>query len=274
MGRIRLEDLLNFNARGLFPGPGETEEQFLSRLEKLDHFFAYPPEELDCFLTDGDWKEARALTTDLFGFSIDWAVAYYSNKKLPFFQGAATWLIEEQGVQIPMIQLKTRLERQTLYKIYQKKEILAHESVHAARMAFKAPQFEEIFAYMTASSFTRKWLGPLFQKSWESYLFLILLVGSIGLQLVLGQDFFFLLPWVYFAFLFGRLALTRSKLRRCLKKLKSLPLMLRLTDQEILFFAKASEEQIRDYIAKQTELRWRLLKAAYEGVYKVRNFDF
>ncbi|HSX11896.1 MAG TPA: hypothetical protein VLF61_00195 [Rhabdochlamydiaceae bacterium] len=267
MTKIRLEDLLNFNARGYIPGPGETEEQFLKRIEILNHFYAYPPAEIDCFLTDGDWKEARALTDQLFGFSIDWAVAYYSDKKLPFFQGAATWLIEKQGIQIPMIQLKTRLEQAALYKMYHKKEILAHESVHAARMAFHAPRFEEIFAYMSSRSPVRKWLGPMFQKSWESYLFFILLIGSVILQLFVESTLFFLFPWLYFAFLCGRLIFLRFKLGQCLKKLKivllkpeqALPMAYRLTDQEILLFAKATPAQIKSYCAEQKELRWKLL---------------
>ncbi|HSX04832.1 MAG TPA: hypothetical protein VLG76_08920 [Rhabdochlamydiaceae bacterium] len=269
MSKIRPEDLLNFNERGLIPGPDENEEAFLTRIQKLDHFFSYPTETIDDFLTDGDWGPARTLTHKLFDFSLDWVVAHYSNKNLPFFQGAATWLIDQNGIQIPIIQLKTKFESGGLYKIYHKEEVLAHESIHAARMAFNAPQFEEIFAYMTAKSSLRKCLGPIFQKSWESYVFLIFFIASFFFQIFFPHwQLLFLLPWFYFAFLGMRLTFLRFKLGGCLRKLSkllfdpsdALPVAVRLTDQEIFLFAKSSADQIQSYIREQSSLRWKLLR--------------
>ncbi len=264
---ITPEELLNFNQRGLIPGPNENDETFLERIQKLDHFFSYPPANLDDFLTDGDWIDANATTKRLFDFTLDWVVAYYSDRNLPFFQGAATWLIDQNGVEVPIIQLKKQLSNNSLYKIYNKEEILAHEAVHAAKMAFNAPQFEEIFAYMTAKSLLRRYLGPIFQKSWESYLFLILFAGTFFLQIWnMSWWFVSLLPWLYFAFLGVRLFYLRLMLKRCLKQLnlsKALTVAFRLTDQEIFFFAKNSQEKVREYIANQRSLRWRLIKEAY-----------
>jgi hypothetical protein len=125
---------------------------------------------------------------------------------------------------------------------------------------------------MTAKSSFRKYLGPIFQKSWESYLFLTLLIVSFVLQVVVSPTIvFFLLPWIYFAFLAARLLFLRVKLHKCQKRLKkllfkkedALPVAIRLTDQEILYFAKNSEEKIREYIAKQHSLRWKVLTKAY-----------
>ena len=105
------EELIQFNRRGWIPGPDESEGDYLKRIEIIEHHFSYPPLDLDDFLTDGDWENAREITTGLFDFSLDWALAYYSNRDLPFFQGAATWLLRKEGVEIPLIQLKKAFKR-------------------------------------------------------------------------------------------------------------------------------------------------------------------
>ena len=70
-----------------------------------------------------------------------------------------------------------------------------------------------------------------------------------------------------------RLWMSHSCFKRCLKKLRSvlknektiLPLMLRLTDQEILLFARSSSSEIQSYIAKASkeQLRWKMLALVY-----------
>lgn len=276
--KIASEELLNFNRHGWIPGPDEDEETFLSRISALDHFFSFPPPSVDNFLTDGDWEPARTLTRHLFDFSSDWIVAHYSNQNLPFFQGAATWLFEKKGMQIPLIQLKTKLESGPLYKIYRKEEVLAHECAHAARMAFQDSKFEELFAYKTSGSFLRRWAGPIFQKSWESTLFFIFLVIPFFVQaLFLFIEPFpywwaiLFLPWAYLLFLGTRLTYLQIKLHQCLEKIKktvanpaeALPFAFRLTDEEILHFANSSPEAIKAYAKDQKSLRWRLLTSTY-----------
>lgn len=276
--KIAPEELLNFNERGWIPGPDEDEKTFLHRIKELDHFFSYPPPSVDDFLTDRDWESARGLTSKLFDFSSHWIVAHYSNQNLPFFQGAATWLFEKNGVQMPLIQLKTKFEEGSLYKIYRKEEVLAHECVHAARMAFHGPKFEEIFAYKTSALPLRKYAGPLFQKSWESTIFFVLLIFPFLVQAIfLFLEPFpywwgvLLFPWAYLALLGIRLAYLHIKLSKCLQKVgkvllkpaQALPFAFRLTDEEILHFAKSSPEEIKVYAKAQKSLRWRLITTAY-----------
>lgn len=276
--KIAPEELVSFNRRGWIPGPDEDEDTFLLRIKELDHFFSYPPAWVDDFLTDRDWEPARAMTSSLFDFSSQWIVAHYSNRNLPFFQGAATWLFEKKGIQMPVIQLRTKFENGSLYKIYRKEEVLAHESVHAARMAFHGSKFEEIFAYKTSGLVLRKCAGPLFQKSWESTLFFVFLILPFFVQaLFLFIEPFpywwtvLFFPWAYLAFLGGRLTYLHIRLRQCLQRVgralvhpaQALPFVFRLTDEEILDFARSSPEKIKEYAKNQKSLRWHLLSLAY-----------
>ncbi|NGX38613.1 MAG: hypothetical protein K1000chlam2_01788, partial [Chlamydiae bacterium] len=166
---MKIKNLQDFNQKGWIPGPLEEEKKFLKRIETLDHFFSNPPSDIDHFLTDADWTVAQEKTKALYDLSPDWIVAYYSNRNLPFFQGAATWITEKDTMRIPLVQLKEKFEEGSLMRLYRREEVLAHEAVHAARMQFDEPYFEEIFAYKTSPRSWRRFFGPLFQSSWESY---------------------------------------------------------------------------------------------------------
>ena len=55
---IMRHNLDALHQKGWLPGPGEEEAPFLARTEALDHFFSYPPEEVDNFLTDGEDRKS------------------------------------------------------------------------------------------------------------------------------------------------------------------------------------------------------------------------
>jgi len=275
--KISDEDLSTCDQRGWIPGPQEEVEPFLDRVEALDHFFSYPPEQIDHFLTDTDWIETRHRTEQLFDLCPDWIVAHFSNKQLSFFQGAATWIVEQKGVRIPLIQLKEKFESGSLLKLYSLDEVLSHEVVHAARMAFDEPHFEEILAYKTSSRWWRRFFGPLFERPWEAYLFITILFVPFALEMAQFfwplEPFLILryLPLAFFALLTLRLSTLQLFLHRALKKLKPflqakakpLAVALRLTDREICTFAWASEKKLGELISKEKSLRWRLLKKKY-----------
>jgi len=271
------EDIKAYNQRGWIPGPDEEEPHFLERTKRLDHFFSYPPKNVDRFLTDLDWEGAQKKTEELFDFSPDWIVAHYCDDQLSFFQGAATWISREGDLRIPLVQLKKKFEAGSLMRLYSRDEVLAHEAAHAARMQFDEPLFEEILAYKTSSKWWRRFFGPLFQKPWESYVFITLFLLPFVFQIA---QFFWELPslqWLNFlpvafvAFLVLRLTTLQILLLGALKKLgayikekrRSLAAAFRLTDKEIIFFATRSEKECQKYIAKEKSLRWRALKKIY-----------
>jgi hypothetical protein len=210
--------LLTWHKRGLIPGPDETEEAFLSRLEKLQHLSieGLPIEQ-------AAWQESYAITQPLFGIAPDWIAGCYSNRKLALWEGAATWIDADS---IPRIQLKTAFCKGK-YGLHTREEVLAHEAIHAARMAFQEPQFEEMLAYATSKHAWKRWLGPLFQAPWETAALLIsMLSACIDLT-------FAILPLLLLSWWTVRFVKRRRLFQRCLAKTGSLTLMLFLKDDEI-----------------------------------------
>lgn len=273
-----LKDLTAARKKGLIPGPEEKEDQFLARIKGLEYFFTHPPEDVDRFLTDGDWQGARITTERLYGFAPDWIVAHYSNSGLSFFQGAATWIISQNDLRIPLIQLREKFESGSLMKLYRREEVLSHEAVHAARMQFDEPIFEEFFAYKTSPHFWRRLLGPIFQKAWEAYLFLALLLIPFAIEI---SRFFNIdagpysllafLPLIYFAVLLLRLSFLHCTLAFAMKRMK--PLLenshhlwgaaLFLKDREIFQFAFLRDKRFEKFLKGQEGLRWEMLSKCY-----------
>jgi len=218
--------------RGLIPGPSEDEKTFLERISRLT---TQPNQE----------QEAHVITLNLFGFSVDWVPVFYSNQELPFWEGAATWI-----GQTPSIQLRENFKKGS-YLGYRREEVLAHEAIHAARIAFEEPQFEEVLAYRTSKNRLRKWAGPLFRKSWESAVFMISLVPAF-----LG---YFWIPLAALGWLSIRLAWTQWTLQRCLRKLP-LSLIVCLTDAEIRKFSRLSLADIQAHFENDQSLRGNLIR--------------
>jgi len=238
------QELLDFNAHGFIPGPNESEEAFLGRVEQIKGKEALPK---------AHWEWPRLQLKELFDFEPDSLSAYYSNKKLAPWQGAVCWIGEDN---VPTLQLREGFKKGSYLKLYSRGEILAHESAHAARSAFDEPKFEEFFAYATAP---RKWirvLGPLFQRSWEPWILLITLASGFffefGWLLTAG--------WLLAAFLrliCGHICLSNAFAQimgkvKDIKKARSV--LFRLTDEEIKQLSKGKWSE-----GDQT-LRWRLIK--------------
>lgn len=274
-------DLLILNKKGFIPGPGETEDAFLKRVAFLKQASSEQILSFEEPIHQEVWKEAHRLTEDLFDVSTDWVPAFFSNRQLPFWQGAAAWICEtEEGVKLPVLQLKTSFKKQKHFGLYRIDEVLAHEALHATRMQFDQPKFEELLAYRTSQSRFRRWFGPLFRTSKESYLFVFLLLVPLSIQVIrlfmednLLLQVLFFLPWI--AIGWGLLRLYRTqlifsrcekKIRPCLKNPTQAPAVLfRLTDDEIISFSKMPSEDIHEYIRKQrnNSFRWKLLALAY-----------
>ena len=152
--------------------------------------------------------------------------------------------------------------------------------MHAVRCCYDKSKYEEMFAYMTANSFFRKFLGPIIESSKEVLIFLILIFSTIFCQSLYTffDNKFFYYYFCFFSFLsfstisFGlfRLFFKRIKLFKSYKKIKKLgfdkkkamAILFRLTDGEISNFSKIKKEQILKYfeLNKNSSLR---LKAIY-----------
>ncbi len=220
--------------KGFLAGPHESKEVFEKRInasENLTNIKKLLPE--DAIL--------KKLDDTLYYFK--------SNKKLPLWTAALTWIIEiEKGVKIPILQLPKTPRR---FSFASQDEVIAHEKVHALRAAFEEPMFEEIIAYRTSTSKFRRFMGPLFSTTKESGAFLITL---------LTFPFIRALPAIVFFLLFIRLFYRQSLFAKALKNLGAKKEMISyLTDNEIKLAAKNQF----DFLNKKT-LRLKQIKELTE----------
>ncbi len=208
--------LLNFFYRGLIPGPSESEEAFLERVKKA------------VALNHPEWEEVSKQTRSLFGFVVNWIPLCYSNKKMIFWEGGVTWLSKDA---LPSIQLRKNF-KQGNFLYHDRIDLLTHEAVHAVRIGFQEPFFEELLAYRTARQRWRRFWGPLFTFWWEPFLFL-----------VISWFAFFspLLPIFSFLLWIGWLGLRQITFKRSILR-SSLPIVLCLTDLEIIKLAWCSRQ--------------------------------
>jgi hypothetical protein len=289
------QKLLLLNKQGFIPGPDENLKDFLLRVENTKKLSIDPKkffkEKNQEFLFDFDnkvkkprWNFTRSQLINLFDFSPIDLTLFYSDKKLSFFQGAATWIVELQDkLKIPILQFRKKLHRSTYLKIYTLDELLAHEAIHCARVAFDEPKYEEIFAYMSSSSMLRKHLGPIVNNTKEVIIFFSNLFFYLLFQIF--YTFTLYRPFIYISSCFGvilfsylslglfRLFLKKIKLKKTFKKLlkvlkdkkKARAVLFRLTDKEIENFSKLKKEDILLYLQKNEEksLRLKVINLAY-----------
>ena len=243
--------LIEHNRRGLIHGPDESDEGFLERVKGADVCEKAP---------------SSRLAKKLFDIEADWVTLHYNDRRLRLWEGGCTWVEPEKVT----IQLRKAFETQNSYFGYARDEIIAHELVHVVRGSFEEPIFEEILAYQTSPSSFRRFLGPIFRSSKESTFFLgaLFLAGICALF----QPYVYLgVPLLISA---GVLRLLRARrfFKQTQKRLatlvgmeKTLAVMLRLTDREIIRFSKMEKEQIVSYAVKmsRSHLRWQQIRLAY-----------
>ncbi len=225
--------LLEYFHRGLIPGPEESEEAFLKRTLQ-----AKP-------LAHLEWNEVSS------PFKIDWVPISYSNHQIAWWEGAATWISTDQ---LPSIQLRKIFQKGSFLG-YSRSEVLSHEAIHAARVRFEEPHFEEILAYSTAPQAWKRFFGPLFSRTWEP---LVLM-----LSVVLGI-FWPLIPVLLIGLSLGWLCYRQWIFKKCCRKF-SLTFVLCLTDKEMKKFAWMSEKEIQAYLEKGLTPLFRLRQILFNG---------
>lgn len=251
MEGILSEDLRVLNAQGWILAPDETKESLLFRKSLSE-------KKKDENTIE---KEVHDLTESLYGFRLENAQIIYSNNSLLPWQGALLWTyFTEEGTPFPVIQMRESY-RKKIFCLYDPKEILAHELLHAARFAFKEPLFEEVFAYKTSKSWFRRFFGPLFIFPIEPTIFILLsVIGSLGF-VFFDCYFCFWTPFLFLIYLFLRLLLIQSLFCLAENRLKKtgvlhsiVPFMVRLSDWEIIKFAFSSNKSInRTFCLKRKE---------------------
>ncbi len=241
--------MLELNRLGLFPGPKEEEKAFEKRV----------------LLSLSKKGNEEIPSIEKYGICPSWIFINYSNKGLLPWEGGCTWIFEENGVINTTLQLRRLFKHKKKYlKLYDKQEILIHELVHIGRIAFDEPKFEEFLAYRTSPNAFRREFSNMIEHSYEPLLFLIPLF-LINLFLPI---YFNLLPLTLLIGAFFRSKKRKKTFEEAKKRLKPLfkedsePFLYRLTDDEIIFCAEHTLEQILEKFSENS-FRYRFLRSCY-----------
>lgn len=288
MEQIEIDvELMEYNAIGLIPGPKETLPEFLKRAkwclslrEELPKIIEIS-EEIKSKETIEDETllyKVKPTTDFLFGMTPTWVPIVFSNHKLPFWQGGCAWIFQFSEI-TPIgafFQLRETLKKKAKYLgFYEREELIAHESAHIGRMAFEEPKFEEIIAFQSAKTGFRRFFGPFFGSSNESLWFLLTLFLLVVVMFFIPPFIYLCLASVLALLIVGTLRVVSKQLKfqKCLSTLlkivkeeqKARAIAFRLTDLEILSFAKFSSEEVLRYVdeEKQNSLRWKLIATIY-----------
>jgi hypothetical protein len=294
MTQISGEELITWNQEGLIPGPTESEEEYLKRVEFCLRLKQQLTKELGTTLPfqesdlasqtifESAWKK----TFPLFGIRPSWVPLFFSNVKLTPWHGGCAWIFQlnEKAPLAGLLQLRKSFATQSIFtRMYQRDELIAHELAHVGRMCYQEPKYEEFFAYQTSASWLRRTLGPIVQSSYESLIFVFALVFVLffDLWMLLAEQSpntltawaIKLIPIAMLAYAGARLAKRWQTLKKARKVLLQIvaneeladQVLYRLTDHEIESFANMNGGEIQDYFeSHQTQsLRLKMIQELY-----------
>lgn len=284
------EEILIYNKQGLFPGPNESDEDFMKRVSYCLNLRKNLSIALKEQETEEKSKEILAeaypITLPLYGIAPAWVPLYFSNEKLAPWHGGCAWIFQmtEESPTAAFFQLRKAWYASSYYLgIYSRKEFLAHEISHIGRMVYQEPRFEELLAYRTSTTSLRRWLGPIVRNARESLLFVLFVLAAIVSLFFAfysnNQLFYEMALWLQVIILslvtFGlyRVWQDQRTFSRCCERLQELvrekeqvnAVVYRLTDKEIADFADMDSKAILQYAVEQSQksLRWQVIGWAY-----------
>jgi hypothetical protein len=223
-----LEAFAALDKRGIFCADHESARDLAERLQLLNQRTA----EMNRTLAEGGaytiegitvcqdeqippelFQEGHAITAELFHFQVDWVQGFFIDPHFSMFFGGGAFCFFPDFFALFIIRRSFRDRQRWLF--YQRRELLAHELCHVARLSFEARMFEEICAYQTAFTRFRRYFGGIFQRPRDSFLFLGVTALLFASQLC--QTFIWpALPgwffWLLFALTIGWLFLRQKHL--------------------------------------------------------------
>lgn len=290
----KLSQFAEFDAAGIFPCPGETLSDFKARLllhaevledfestlknsgeyTLFDNFKLYETDRIDVDIIN----EATAITERLYRFSISWVPGFFLSRSIGWLWGGYAIHIPEEHITVFLIRKVFKYKPK--WFIYRRDELLSHELCHAARSPLRDRQFEEYFAYQTAPSIIRRYIGNCFRTQLDAVLFLVPVLILLVAQML--DTFTSLTPpiwllWITALIFPGFLFVRNQYSRNCYKKASSAlsgigvsgvdAVLFRCTSSEIMQIAKFNNDKdglrncLEQYIAK--ELRWKIIQCRF-----------
>lgn len=243
-----LEYLFRADEQGLLIAPQESFETFADRIARLQNAL---PENLPAGLPEASGpvrKNAEKITMELYGFRTDWLPAYYSSQETGHFSAGVSVFLDDL---LPIVYLSGAFLKKTVHRGYTAEETLAHECVHAARIAFPdRSAYDEYFPCQVHKSKFRRLAGNSFRK-WQ-----LTAVFFVGLTMAFLNPFLLFFPLLV---LLAEFHLNRQ-IRNAGRQIRALglrpePVLLRLSDAEIRELASG---RIPACLSDETSLRRQL----------------
>ena len=252
------ETLLALDRRGLLAGAGESVEEYLARIRKLQRNMDamenalskdghYEIEGIEVVSKDrikpSFFDSANAQCLELFGFAADWVPAFFINPSFSFLFGGCSFSFLPDFFAMFIIRRSFKNRQRWLF--YGRDELMAHEMCHVARAALMSNAYEESFAYCTSKSSFRKYIGGIFLSQWDSFMllgstFVLLLAQVCNVFLLrLPMWIFWLLPPIVLAWLMLRYWRLRRRMAKAQATLatmygdNALKVLFRCGDDEI-----------------------------------------
>lgn len=284
------EALAQLDAAGLLLGAEETLAEYAGRLRSLQHNLELMDDELRrerTFTIDGVtvhadrripaavFDEAHGDTERLYGFRLEWVPGFFIDPRFSLLFGGCAFSFYPDFFALFII--RRAFATRSRWLIYGRRELLAHELCHVARVALGSQDFEEMFAYQTATSAFRRLAGCIFRGQAEALALVGSTLGLLGAQLVrtLALSWwpvwpFWLLTAGVFLWLVLRLAGLRRVWNRALEHAEWLApgrarlLLFRCTDAEVAELARLGEPAAAQAWFEQrcqSQVRWQVTRA-------------
>lgn len=284
---------------GLFPGPQESKTDFLNRCRRIFTFYR----ELDRGMRNGKtfkaafglelrrksripqkiMREAALKTGNLYGFEINWAQGFFIRERMGFLWGGSSWYAPDNGELIFII--RPAFEHKKRWFIYRRDELLAHELCHVAHTPLADDRLEEFFAYQTSDSCLRRYLGNIFVRGADAFIFIappFILLAVQMMNLFAGTGIaewpFWALTAAVPAYFLIRNQLARNLYFRAEQKLEQLgvdlprAVLFRCTHSEITAIAgSGSREELRGWLAERIETTLRFKIIGYRFIREMIN---
>ncbi len=266
--------LIELDKCGLLPAPGEELESFKSRLLELHvrlHKFhkelndkgeteLFPgfPLKKKQLITREIIDEAAEVTERLYDFSVSWVPGFFLSKSLGLLWGGCAYTMPDSLFSVFLI--RRSFEKRQKWFIYRRDELLAHELCHSARGPLRDMIYEEHFAYMTAPSRVRRYMGNCFRTKFDAMLFLIPVLVLLTAQSIESMTRYTYAIWPFWIFalagpaiLLIRNQLCRNTYFKAVKTLKKAGIE---KPQAVLFRCTVSEiQEIKKYKRKVDQLK-------------------
>ena len=211
-------------------------------------------------------------------FSVAWVPGFFLSKSLGLLWGGCAFTMPDSLFSVFLI--RRSFSAQKKWFIYRRDELLAHELCHAARGPLRDMIYEEHFAYMTAPSRVRRYMGNCFRTKWDAMIFLVPVLVLLTAQSIESFTRYKYDIWPFWiaalagpALLLIRNQLCRNVYFKAVKTLKKAGIknpkavLFRCTVSEIKEITKYRKrlDSLKLYFKNKSgsELRWKVIMARF-----------